>query len=191
MAKTSISRLLTRAENQFSLGNYKDALTTYGLLLKEHPTNGAAKIGVYLCDIGLESGDEAQALFDYYQIVKSEERDAEEVMENLISTLDSTKDQLSSLIKPLEDKIEYQDGIRYEDFLKFVEQRGDFNKAFEDVMFSTKVILKGKEEYLLFITELINQGQHKLAEHFLDAMSNSFGKDQDVYKLYHKLKEKN
>ncbi len=189
MAKTSISRLLTRAENQFSLGNYQDALTTYGLLLKENPTNGAAKIGVYLCDIGMESGDEAQALFDYYQIVKSEERNAEEVMENLISTLDSTKDQLSSLIKPLEDKIEYQDGIRYEDFLKFVEQRGDFNKAFEDVMFSTKVILKGKEEYVLFITELISQGQHKLAEHFLDSMTNTFGKDQDIYKLYHKLKE--
>ncbi|MCK5854603.1 MAG: hypothetical protein KAG56_05230 [Sulfurovaceae bacterium] len=189
MAKTSISRLLTRAENQFSLGKYKDALITYGLLLKDNPTNGPAKVGVYLCDIGLENGDEAQALFDYYQIVKGEDRDAEEVMENLIETLDSSKNQLSDILIPLEDKIEYQDGIRYEDFLKFVDQRGDFNKAFEDVMFSTRVILKGKEEYVLFINELIDRGQHKLAEHFLDSMTNTFGKDQEIYKLYDKLKE--
>jgi len=189
MAKISISRLLTRAENQFSLGKYNDALTTYGLLLKAEATHRVAKIGVYLCDIGLDNSDEAQALFDYYQIIKGEERDAEEVMENLIATLDSSKSQLSEILTPIEDKIEYQDGIRYEDFLKFVEQRGDFNKAFEDVMFSTKVILKGKEEYVLFITELISQGQHKLAEHFLDSMTNTFGKDQDIYKLYHKLKE--
>ena len=190
MAKISITRLLTRAENQFSLGKYRDALTIYGLLLKDDTTNRVAKIGVYLCDIGLENSDEAQALFDYYQIIKGEEGDSEEVMENLIGTLDnSSKNQFSEILRPLEDKIEYQDGIRYDDFLKFVEQRGDFNKAFEDVMFSTKVILKGKEEYVLFITELISQGQHKLAEHFLDSMSNTFGKDQEIYKLYHKLKE--
>jgi tetratricopeptide (TPR) repeat protein len=189
MTKTSISRLLTRAENQFSLGKYKDALTTYGLLLKENPTNKVAKIGVYLCDIGLDSGDEAQALFDYYQIIKGEDRNAEDAMESLILTLDTTNEQLSEILSPLEDKIEYQDGIRYEDFLKFVDQRGDFNKAFEDVMFSTRVILKGKEEYVLFINELIDRGQHKLAEHFLDSMTNTFGKDQDIYNLYHKLKE--
>ena len=189
MAKISISRLLKRAENQFSLGQYKDALITYGLLLKDDASNGAAKIGVYLCDIGFENGEEAQSLFDYYQIVKGEDRDAEEVMENLISTLDSSQNQLSDLLLPLEDKIEYQDGIRYEDFLKFVEQRGDFNKAFEDVMFSTRVILKGKDEYVLFINELIDRGQHKLAEHFLESMTSTFGKDQEIYKLYHKLKE--
>ena len=119
MAKISITRLLTRAENQFSLGKYRDALTTYGLLLKDDATNRVAKIGVYLCDIGLENSDEAQALFDYYQIIKGEEGDAEEVMENLIGTLDnSSKNQFSEILRPLEDKIEYQDGIRYDDFFK-------------------------------------------------------------------------
>jgi tetratricopeptide (TPR) repeat protein len=189
MAKVSVNLLLSQAEQQFSLGKYENALTTYGLLLKENPTNSAAKIGAYLCDIGMESEEEAQALFDYYQIIKRESTDAEEVMTNLISTLDMTKGELSELLNPLEERIEYEDGIRYTDFLSFVDERTDFARAFEDVMFSTRVILKGKEEYIAFISELIEREQYKFAEEFLDSMSSAFGKDQDIYALYHKLKE--
>jgi len=189
MRKVNINRLLTRAEEQFSLGKYENALTTYGLLLREYPTHGDAKIGAFLCDIGMESGEEAQALYDYYQIIKKEQEDAGEVMTNLISTLDSTKDQIGQLLSPIEENIDYQDGIGYKDFLIFVENRGNFNIAFEDVMFSTKVILKGKDEYIDFISQLINRGQYKLAEEFLDSMSSAFGKSQDIYELYYKLDE--
>jgi tetratricopeptide (TPR) repeat protein len=187
MRKVNINRLLTRAEEQFSLGKYESALTTYGLLLKEYPTHGDAKIGAFLCDIGMESGEEAQALYDYYQIIKKEQEDAGEVMTNLISTLDSTKDQIGQLLSPIDDKVDYQDGIGYKDFLVFVESRGDFSRAFEDVMFSTKVILKGKDEYIDFITQLINRGQHDLAEQFIDSMSSAFGMSQDIYELYYRL----
>ncbi len=188
MRKVNINRLLTRAEEQFSLGKYESALTTYGLLLKEYPTHSDAKIGAFLCDIGMESGDEAQALYDYYQIIKEEQQEnATKVMTDLINTLDITKDQIGKLLAPNVDKIDYQDGISYRDFLKFVEKRGDFRKAFEDVMFSTRVILKSKNEYIEFIRELIKREQYKLAEQFLDSMSNSFEKNQDIYELYYEL----
>lgn len=190
MAKISINRLLTRAEEQFTMGMYESALTTYGLLLKEYPAHRAAKIGAFLCDIGLESAEEAQALFDYYQIIKSEEGDAEEVMDNLIATLDTTKDQINMLLETHEDRIDYEEGISYEDFLTFAEDRGDFGLAFQDVMFSTKVILKGKEEYIDFITHLIESGYSEMAEQFLDSMSSAFGRSQDIYALYEKLEKK-
>ena len=179
MRKVNINRLLTRAEEQFSLGKYESALTTYGLLLKEYPTHSDAKIGAFLCDIGMESGDEAQALYDYYQIIKEEQQ------ENATKVI--TKDQISKLLAPNVDKIDYQDGISYRDFLKFVEMRGDFSKAFEDVMFSTRVILKSKDEYIEFIRELIKRGQYRLAEQFLDSMSSSFEKSQEIYELYYEL----
>ena len=190
MAKVSLDTLLSRAEEQFTSGNYEHALTTYGLLLKEYPSDSDAQIGVYLCDIGLESADEAQALFDYYQIIKSEQENASEVMVNLLSTLDVSQGQVAELLNSTIDKVEYKDGIGYQDFLKFIEERGDFQRAFEDVMFSTRVILKNKEEYILFITELIEKGQTELATQFLDSLSNSFVDDQEIYALYHKLKEK-
>jgi len=56
-------------------------------------------------------------------------------------------------------------------------------------MFSTKVILKNKKEYILFLTELIEKGQQELALQFLDSIGNAFEHDQDIYALYHKLKE--
>ena len=189
MAKISLDTLLTRAEELFTLGKYENALTTYGLLLKEYPTHSDAQVGVFLCDIGMESGEEAQALFDYYQIIKSEQEDAGEVMVNLLSSLDSGKNQVSELLNLDADRIEYQDGIGYQEFLQFIEERGDFKRAFEDVMFSTKVILKNKEEYISFITALIEKGQEELALQFLDSLGNTFNKDQEIYALYHKLKE--
>jgi len=187
MAKISLNTLLTRAEEQFTSGKYENALRTYGLLLKEYPTDSDAQIGVYLCDIGLESAEEAQALFDYYQIIKNEQEDAGEVMVDLLSTLDISQGQVAELLETHEDKAEYKNGIGYEDFLKFIEERGDFKLAFEDIMFSTRVILKNREEYILFITLLIEKGQTELATQFLDSLSNSFANDQEIYNLYHKL----
>lgn len=189
MAKISLNTLLTRAEEQFTSGKYENALRTYGLLLKEYPSDSDAQIGVFLCDIGLESTDEAQALFDYYQIIKSEQDDAQEVMVDILSTLDISQGQVAELLNETVDKAEYKDGIGYQDFLKFIENRGDFKRAFEDVMFSTRVILKNKNEYVLFITELIEKNQIELASQFLDSLSNSFSNDQEIYALYHKIKE--
>jgi hypothetical protein len=188
MRRVNISRLLERAEGQFSMGDYGGALVTYGVLLTEFPENREAKIGVFLSDIGLESPQEAQALFDYYQIIKNDKDDAIDIMLNLISSLDSAKENISQIVNNMEDRVDYQDGIGYKDFLNFVESRGDFNRAFEDVMFSTKVILKGKDEYIDFISRLIDKGEDKLAEQFLDSMSSSFEKSQDVYELYNRLK---
>ncbi|CAA6801976.1 MAG: Unknown protein [uncultured Sulfurovum sp.] len=187
MAKVSLNTLLTRAEEQFTLGKYENALRTYGLLLTEYPSDSDAQIGVYLCDIGLESAEEAQALFDYYQIIKNEQSDAREVMVNLLATLDVSQGQVAEILNTNEDKAEYKDGIGYEDFLKFIDERGDFKRAFEDIMFSTRVILKNKEEYILFVSVLIERGQVELATQFLDSLSNSFANDQEIYTLYHKL----
>jgi len=187
MAKISLNTLLTRAEEQFSSGKYETALTTYGLLLKEYPTNNDAQIGVFLCDIGMESGEEAQALFDYYQIIKSEQEDASEVMVDLLSTLDTGKEQISELLNLDVDNVEYKDGIGYQDFLQLIDERGSFKRAFEDVMFSTRVIMKSKEEYIAFIKALIEKGEPDLAAQFLDTLGNTFANDQEIYALYHKL----
>jgi tetratricopeptide (TPR) repeat protein len=191
MAKISLNTFLSRAEELFTLGKYENALTTYGLLLKEYPSDAEGEIGVYLCDIGMESAEEAQALFDYYQIIKSEQEDAGEVMVKILSSLDNDRNEITKLLKLDNDKLEYKDGIGYQEFLEFIEERGDFKRAFEDVMFSTKVILKNKDEYILFITELIEKGQQELALQFLDSVANTFENDQEIYALYHKIKENN
>ncbi|MEA3490409.1 MAG: hypothetical protein U9R27_00750 [Campylobacterota bacterium] len=189
MVKINKNTLLKRAEEQFVNGQYSQSLQSYGLLLKDHPDLGEAKVGVYLSDLGLESEDDAQALFDYYQIIKSEKEDAVEIIDNIIHTLDNSKNSLQELlIDPIQEQIDYGDGIRYEDFLKLIESRGDFKKAFEDIMFSTRVIITNREEFIDFIKHLALEGFPDMALNYLDTAANTFGNDQEVYSLYDLLK---
>jgi len=190
MSKLSQERLLQRAEEAFLRGNYSDALRNYGLILKDYPTLDDARIGVFLSDLGIEREDEAQALFDYYQVLKGEKDNPVEIISNIIDTLDSTKYQLEELlVNPVEEQVEYGDGIRYSDFLALVESRGDFKKTFEDIMFSTKVIISSKDEFIDFVKHLSSEGFHQMALNYLDSSGNIFGNDQDILELYNTIKE--
>jgi len=186
MGKVSQDLLLKRAEDEFLQGNYAKALRSYGLILKDYPTLDEAKIGVYLSDLGIESEEEAQALFDYYQMIKSEKENAVDIIDGLIENLDSSKHKLQELlIEPIEEQIEYGDGIRYSDFEELVKKRGSFKETFEDIMFSTKVVITNKDEFIDFVTQLANEGFDEMALGYLDASSSLFGNDQDILALYH------
>ena len=189
MIKTNKNNLLKRAEAQFVNGEYQQSLQSYGLLLKDHPDLGEARVGVYLSDLGLESEDDAQALFDYYQVIKTEQDDAVEVIDNLIHTLDNSKNSLQELlIDPMREQADYEDGIRYEDFMQLVDSRGSFKEAFEDIMFSTKVVITNRDEFIDFIKHLSTEGFQEMALNYLDTASNAFGDDQEILALYHMAK---
>jgi len=189
MRKVSPNLLLERAEQAFLEGDFRMALQTYGLVLKDYPGMEEAKIGVYLSDLGLESAEEAQALFDYYQVIKTEKENAADIIDGLLESLSSAKFQLGELLKePLQEQAEYSDGIRYSDFLKLVESRGSFKKAFEDIMFSTKVVITDKDQFIDFVTRLAEEGFDEMALNYLDATTSLFGDDQDVLALYNVVK---
>ena len=186
MSKVNQDLLLQRAEHEFLKGDYGNALRSYGLILKDYPTLDEAKIGVYLSDLGVESEEEAQALFDYYQLIKSEKANAVDIIDGLIENLDTSKQMIQELLlDPVEEQVEYGDGIRYSDFLDLVESRGSFKKTFEDIMFSTKVVITNKDEFIDFVTQLSNEGFDEMALGYLDASNHLFGNDQDVLALYH------
>ncbi len=186
MNKISQDLLLERAENAFLKGEYANALRSYGLILKDYPALDEARIGVFLSDLGTESEEEAQALFDYYQILKNEKENAADIIDGLIENLDSSKYKLQELLlSPFEEQVEYGEGIRYSDFLTLVQSRGSFRKTFEDIMFSTKVIISNKDEFIDFVKQLSREGFDEMALGYLDASTNLFGNDQDVLALYH------
>lgn len=186
MNKINQELLLQRAEAEFLKGDYANALRSYGLILKDYPTLDEAKIGVYLSDLGVESKEEAQALFDYYQVIKDEQDNAVDIIDGIIENLDTSKKQIQELlVDPIEEQIEYGDGIRYSDFLRLVESRGSFKKTFEDIMFSTKVVITNKDEFIDFVTRLSNEGFDEMALGYLDASTSLFGNDQDILALYH------
>lgn len=186
MGKVSQNLLLERAEYAFLKGDFANALRSYGLILKDYPSLDEAKVGVYLSDLGIESEEEAQALFDYYQVIKSEKENAVDIIDGLLETLDTSKHQLEELlVKPVEEQVEYIDGIRYSDFLELVKSRGSFKKTFEDIMFSTKVVITNKDEFMHFVKKLSTEGFDEMALSYLDASISLFGNDQEILALYH------
>ena len=182
---TSKHILLQRAEEQFLNKNYNNALKIYGLLLKDYPQLKDAKVGAYLSDMGLDLEEDAQALFDYYQAIKNSSEDAEEIIDELSQTIYATRiivqEQVAGAIR---EEIEYQEGISYDDFVALIEDKGDFREAFEDIMFSTKVVITNKEEFIDFVTRLIEAGYREVALKYLDSISGHFGATQEIYALY-------
>jgi hypothetical protein len=182
--------LLKRAEEQFLKKEYDSALKIYSLLLRDYPKMKDAKIGVYLSDMGMESDEDAQALFDYYQVIKDSNEDADRIIDELLQTIYATRIVIQKAFEDsIEEEMETEDGIRYRDFVAMVESKGSFREAFEDIMFSTRVIIRTKEEFIDFIHRLVEGGYKEMAANYLDALADSFGGDQDIYSLYHLVED--
>lgn len=185
MDKVNKHLLLERAEKEFLNGDFQDALMNYGLILKDYPATQEAKVGVFLCDLAVENSDEATVLFDYYQMIKEENDNAVDIISGLIESLDSAALKLESLLpQTIEDEIEFGDGIRYSDFLQLVKEKGSFKETFENIMFSTKVVITQKDEFIDFVTKLSSEGFDEMALDYLDASSTLFGNDQEILELY-------
>ncbi|WP_457602993.1 hypothetical protein [Nitratifractor sp.] len=186
---TSKNVLLKRAEEQFLRREYDNAIKIYSLLLQEDPQMRDARIGVFLSDMGLESDEDAQALFDYYQAIKSSNDNAEEIIDQLMQTIYATRVVIQEQLLGGLEEAQLEEGIRYEDFVRLIEEKGSFKEAFEDIMFSTRVVIRTREEFIDFIRRLVEAGYDEMAANYLDTLGESFGNDQEIYGLYSLLQK--
>ncbi len=181
-----------QAEDLFLQKKYNDSLLKYASVLQKFPNDKDARIGVILSDMASEREDEAQAIFDYYLILKKQNPiDAVEVVEEIVETIDFNINQMTNkLIKSLEIKADYSNGISYQDFKQLVKINGNFKQVFENIMFSTKIIVIGKEEFMEFLSGLIENNFNEMALAYLDGAVDFFRNDPQLRKLFEKLNEK-
>ena len=191
MMSEKAEKILEQAENYFYSGKYDEALRIYGVLLKDFPDLKEAKIGAILSDIANENDEEAQALFEYYQVLKKENsEDAEKIIEDMINSFDNTLEKISSFLDDtLFRRDEYVNGISYDDFKELVNQRGSFKRAFEDIMFSTKVIITNKNELLDFLQELVNNGFDEVAMRYIDTAVIAYPGEERIEDIIKKMKD--
>jgi hypothetical protein len=176
--------LLRRAEDQFLRKDYSSALKIYGLILEDFPKHKEAKVGAYLSDMGLDNDEDAQALFDYYQVIKRSSTDADRVINDLMQAIHSTRVIIQQAFGVKDDNPIREEGISYDDFVRSIEDKGGFKQAFEDIMFSTKVVINTKEDFIDFIQRLIEADYYEMAVGYLDALAGDPAYDQDIYALY-------
>ena len=86
-----------------------------------------------------------------------------------------------------EAKINAENGIKYEDFMRLVGVRGNFKEVFEDIMFSTKVIISRKEDFVDFLSKLIENGFVEMSLNYLESAVIRFPNDEQLLSLIKKV----
>lgn len=189
----TILKALNTANEHFLAGQYSDALRDYSLVLRENPLSREAYNGAILCDMAMSGEGGAEALFDYYSILKSEDAEqADTVISEILETMDGTLEQLAGLFNEgALQRLDYVDGILYNEFKELVVSENDFKRIFENIMFSTRVIITEKEDFVDFLDNLINNGYKEMALSYLESALGVYPNDTQLRNLLRRLAKGN
>jgi tetratricopeptide (TPR) repeat protein len=182
-------KTLALANNDFTNAQYEDALRNYALVLKDFPDSKEAYNGAILAEMAMSGEAGAEALFDYYSVLRKEDAEqADIVIGEILDTMDGTIEELTDLFKePVKEQLIFEDGITYDDFKKLVDQEGDFKRIFENIMFSTRVLITEKEDFIDFLERLMDNGFKEMALSYLESAMGIYSNDMQLRKLLRKL----
>ena len=182
-------KTLALANNNFSKAEYEKALRNYALVLKDFPASREAYNGAILSEMAMSGEAGAEALFDYYIILREENAEqADTIISEILETMDGTLEQLTGLVtQPTREQLKYEDGILYNDFRELVEESGDFKRIFENIMFSTRVIITEKEDFVDFLSRLIDNGFNEMAMNYIESALSIYPNDKQLRNLLRRL----
>jgi tetratricopeptide (TPR) repeat protein len=187
-----IGLMLEEAHQLFLEKRYDEAIFLYSQIVSQDPTNVEYQLYPVFCDVASEDDERGQALFEYFSVQK--ELDLQTAIDYVKDTIEAFDGDNELMMKILHDlsvqTIESLDAIEYSDFLNLVTDRGSFREAYEDIMFSTKVAIKSKEDLVDFINQLIDNNFNTTAYNYLDGFQKVFSYDEDINELYEKLESK-
>jgi tetratricopeptide (TPR) repeat protein len=189
MSALSKYKMLSQAKESFSKAEYKSALEKFASVLQNYPNSKEAYNGVILSEMAMSGEGGAEALFDYYEILREEDKEqADMIMEEILQNLDGTLEKLSEVFtEPMRDRLELEDGILYQDFKSIIEEGSSFKETFENIMFSTRVIITKKEDFLDFLDNLIEHDFEEMALTYLENALSVYPSDKLLHKLLKKL----
>jgi len=189
MANISKFKTLSQAKDSFSQADYKNALDKFAAVLQSYPNSKEAYNGVILSEMALSGEGGAEALFDYYEILKEEDKEAADtIMGDILQSMDGTIEKLGEIFaEPLRERIELENGILYQDFKAILDTGESFQDTFENIMFSTKVIITEKDDFLDFLEKLIEHGYGEMALTYLENALGIYPSDKSLRKLLKKI----
>lgn len=189
MGNISKFKTLSQAKDSFSQADYKNALEKFAYVLANYPNSKEAYNGVILSEMAMSGEGGAEALFNYYEILREEDNEsADAIMGDILQNIDGTLEKLGEIFaEPIRDRIELEDGILYQDFKNIIETGNGFKDTFENIMFSTKVIITEKADFIDFLDNLIEHDYTDMALTYLENALTVYPADPSLAKLVKKL----
>jgi tetratricopeptide (TPR) repeat protein len=182
-------RLFNDAEKLFNEEKYSQALLNYSKILESNPYSRKAQMLVILTEMVMNKENGGEALYDYYTILLGEEiPNPEDVIQSILDSLDNKQLGLNKIFdEPLKEQLMYADGISYADFKEIAVKEKGFKRAFEDIVFTTKVIITNKGDLIDFLNNLIKYGFYSAALNYLESALSTFPNDKSLQFLADKL----
>ncbi|MDP2894178.1 MAG: hypothetical protein Q8N78_07435, partial [Sulfurimonas sp.] len=120
---------------------------------------------------------------------KEEDKEqADIIMSDILQNMDGSLEKLREVFaEPLRDRLEYEDGILYKDFKAIIDSGESFRETFENIMFSTKVIITQREDFIDFLDNLIENDFAEMALTYLENALSVYPSDKLLRKLLKKL----
>ena len=189
MGTISKYKILSQAKDNFTRAEYKSALDKFAQVLQNDPDSKEAFNGVILSEMAMSGEEGAEALFDYYEILKEEDKEqADAIMSEILESMDGSLEKLSEIFsEPIRERLEFEEGILYSDFQKILDEGGDFVETFENIMFSTRVIITNKDDFIDFLDKLIENDFAQMALTYLENALSVYPGDKLLRKLLKKL----
>lgn len=186
-------KTLALANESFSKSDFEQALRSYALVLKDYPGSKEAYNGAILAEMAMSGEGGAEALFDYYAVLREDDAEqADIILSEILETMDGTLDQLGEIVsQPLKERLEFEDGIMYSEFKAIVDEEGDFKRIFENIMFSTRVIISEKEDFVDFLDKLLQNNYYEMALTYLEGALAVHPNDKQLRKLLRRLAKGN
>ena len=183
------TKTLLEANENFGKSDFAQALRNYALVLQDHPDSKEAYNGAILAEMAMSGEEGAEALFDYYTVLRDDDLEqADIILTEILETMDGTLDALGEIItKPLKDRIEFEDGIMYAEFKEIVDEDGDFRRIFENIMFSTRVIITEKDDFVDFLDKLMENNYQEMALSYLEGALAVHPNDKQLRALLRRL----
>ncbi|MBN2896050.1 MAG: hypothetical protein JXK05_09205 [Campylobacterales bacterium] len=185
-------KALATANDSFNKADYAQALRHYALVLKDYPSSKEAYNGAILAEMAMSGEVSAVALFDYYEVLRSENaEEADVIMSEILSSMDGTLDEIAQIIStPIKQRVELENGISYAEFKMLVEEEGDFKRIFENIMFSTRVIITEKEDFLDFLEALLGHGFTEMALSYAESALSVYRNDVKLNRIFEMMQTK-
>ncbi|NLC28601.1 MAG: tetratricopeptide repeat protein [Campylobacteraceae bacterium] len=183
-----MSRYKSLGIESFYNKEFSRALYYFSLALREDPHDKEARICAILADLATEREEEAISLFDYYTMHENSSEESDAILEEIIDSLEVGPEKLLAMFEnqALETQMQEEDGIVYEDFVELVEKKGNFKEAFENIMFSTKVLIANKEDFIDFLDNLIEYGYIEMSFRYLESAVSIYPNEIKFHSLLKK-----
>lgn len=162
----------------FKNAKFDEAMTYFSLAYESDKSENILFF-IMLCSLAKENPDEARMLFEYSfsKDTKGENNSLNEILE----VFESKTNEL--------DELNEQDAISYDDF-KRISKREGFKNTFENIMFSTKVMISNKNDFLEFVQDLIHHDFLEMGLIYIESAAMMFGGDERMDTLLKELQKK-